>query len=116
QWLQRSLLRTSRRVGGDDDVASQQRHGRVLCGRLPCPPRQPQQLDTAARVLTHDRVGLVGRGVRHHEDLPAIRGIVETQQILERSEEHTSELQSPYDLVCRLLLEKKKRNKKNDRG
>src|SRR5207248_8956355 len=26
-----------------------------------------------------------------------------------RSEEHTSELQSPYDLVCRLLLEKKKR-------
>src|SRR5438094_7905888 len=30
-----------------------------------------------------------------------------------RSEEHTSELQSPYDLVCRLLLEKKKKNKKN---
>src|SRR5438094_2500924 len=28
-----------------------------------------------------------------------------------RSEEHTSELQSPYDLVCRLLLEKKKKNK-----
>src|SRR5437867_7185552 len=27
-----------------------------------------------------------------------------------RSEEHTSELQSPYDLVCRLLLEKKKSN------
>src|SRR5438094_4258696 len=26
-----------------------------------------------------------------------------------RSEEHTSELQSPYDLVCRLLLEKKNR-------
>src|SRR5256885_10811041 len=28
--------------------------------------------------------------------------------ILERSEEHTSELQSPCNLVCRLLLEKKK--------
>src|SRR2546426_7146732 len=27
----------------------------------------------------------------------------------ERSEEHTSELQSPCNLVCRLLLEKKKR-------
>src|SRR5437867_9227091 len=26
---------------------------------------------------------------------------------VDRSEEHTSELQSPYDLVCRLLLEKK---------
>src|SRR5207248_6523097 len=29
-----------------------------------------------------------------------------------KSEEHTSELQSPYDLVCRLLLEKKKKIKK----
>src|SRR5207248_8250141 len=31
-------------------------------------------------------------------------------QIARRSEEHTSELQSPYDLVCRLLLEKKKQS------
>src|SRR5437867_10076747 len=30
-----------------------------------------------------------------------------------RSEEHTSELQSPYDLVCRLLLEKKKKETNN---
>src|SRR5207249_10013679 len=29
----------------------------------------------------------------------------------ERSEEHTSELQSRFDLVCRLLLEKKKKKK-----
>src|SRR6266540_5617137 len=29
-----------------------------------------------------------------------------------RSEEHTSELQSHHDLVCRLLLEKKKNNEK----
>src|SRR2546426_3190438 len=29
-----------------------------------------------------------------------------------RSEEHTSELQSPCNLVCRLLLEKKKKMKK----
>src|SRR5699024_12495899 len=29
--------------------------------------------------------------------------------LIERSEEHTSELQSRFDLVCRLLLEKKKR-------
>src|SRR5258708_23576303 len=32
-----------------------------------------------------------------------------------RSEEHTSELQSPDHLVCRLLLEKKKQNKKQHR-
>src|SRR5256885_13061825 len=31
------------------------------------------------------------------------------QWALNRSEEHTSELQSPCNLVCRLLLEKKKR-------
>src|SRR5256885_8836621 len=30
-----------------------------------------------------------------------------------RSEEHTSELQSPCNLVCRLLLEKKKNNQPN---
>src|SRR2546426_7705467 len=30
---------------------------------------------------------------------------------VERSEEHTSELQSPCNLVCRLLLEKKKKKK-----
>src|SRR5688500_19396639 len=29
------------------------------------------------------------------------------QKVVERSEEHTSELQSPCNLVCRLLLEKK---------
>src|SRR5271170_8525707 len=33
-----------------------------------------------------------------------------------RSEEHTSELQSRVDLVCRLLLEKKKKEKDRSRG
>src|SRR5438034_10657220 len=33
----------------------------------------------------------------------------------DRSEEHTSELQSHSDLVCRLLLEKKKKNKTKNR-
>src|SRR4051794_41676205 len=31
-----------------------------------------------------------------------------------RSEEHTSELQSPVHLVCRLLLEKKKKKKRQE--
>src|SRR5438045_5552321 len=34
----------------------------------------------------------------------------DTDDLLGRSEEHTSELQSLRHLVCRLLLEKKKRN------
>src|SRR5574338_732262 len=33
-----------------------------------------------------------------------------------RSEEHTSELQSPWHLVCRLLLEKKKNKNKTKRS
>src|SRR2546426_1780505 len=33
------------------------------------------------------------------------------RSLLIRSEEHTSELQSPCNLVCRLLLEKKKKKK-----
>src|SRR5258708_38086272 len=36
------------------------------------------------------------------------RGNVRALRRTERSEEHTSELQSPDHLVCRLLLEKKK--------
>src|SRR5207249_8465096 len=39
------------------------------------------------------------------------RGASSTARDLVRSEEHTSELQSRFDLVCRLLLEKKKNNK-----
>src|SRR5947207_7457814 len=35
-------------------------------------------------------------------------GFAMWEKIVERSEEHTSELQSHSDLVCRLLLEKKK--------
>src|SRR2546428_9648425 len=35
---------------------------------------------------------------------------------VERSEEHTSELQSRSDLVCRLLLEKKKRSAHGSRN
>src|SRR2546430_11013642 len=36
-----------------------------------------------------------------------------TSADLQRSEEHTSELQSQSNLVCRLLLEKKKKNDKS---
>src|SRR5688572_31934933 len=35
------------------------------------------------------------------------------RDLLERSEEHTSELQSQSNLVCRLLLEKKKKKQNN---
>src|SRR5256885_6413595 len=38
------------------------------------------------------------------------RSMLETAMLIRRSEEHTSELQSPCNLVCRLLLEKKKKH------
>src|SRR5207244_6515419 len=47
-------------------------------------------------------------GVPHHDSVEQIRQAGEKA----RSEEHTSELQSPDHLVCRLLLEKKKKKKK----
>src|SRR5690348_17721004 len=40
-----------------------------------------------------------------------VRGVCDNADDV-RSEEHTSELQSPVHLVCRLLLEKKKKKKK----
>src|SRR5437763_2455544 len=42
---------------------------------------------------------------------PGLPGVV---HVLDRSEEHTSELQSPMYLVCRLLLEKKKRSQSRE--
>src|SRR5437867_8155092 len=63
----------------------------------PPAPRQPGvDRETAHRHAEH------GEEVFLRFNLKAVN----EQQ--DRSEEHTSELQSPYDLVCRLLLEKKK--------
>src|SRR3712207_8881795 len=44
-----------------------------------------------------------------HEDHAGRRRATQLPQDAERSEEHTSELQSRQYLVCRLLLEKKKK-------
>src|SRR5256885_5222342 len=73
--------------------------------------------EVATRQREADRLGAdvgrpgVGREVRHGH-LPQLQeaGILEEPRLepVERSEEHTSELQSPCNLVCRLLLEKKK--------
>src|SRR2546427_7447322 len=42
------------------------------------------------------------------QQLKGLAGKVKTARATQRSEEHTSELQSQSNLVCRLLLEKKK--------
>src|SRR2546430_4808003 len=59
-------------------------------------PRRPRPPDTGERASAHrSRAAQLERVARHH-------------CVPRRSEEHTSELQSQSNLVCRLLLEKKK--------
>src|SRR2546426_2647268 len=71
-------------AGGDLNVGS-------IAGRFPISFN-----GVSKHVKVLERAGLVRRRVRGRE----------------RSEEHTSELQSPCNLVCRLLLEKKKKKHK----
>src|SRR5690242_21191493 len=47
----------------------------------------------------------------HKSPQKAQRELEDLQLVLKRSEEHTSELQSHVNLVCRLLLEKKNKKK-----
>src|SRR5215204_7803669 len=58
----------------------------------------------------HDALPISLRASRSATDCP--RRTRTTSASPARSEEHTSELQSHSDLVCRLLLEKKKKEKK----
>src|SRR5256885_6842023 len=53
-----------------------------------------------------EQVTSAGLGETLHQRLPCLQ--VGGLARMDRSEEHTSELQSPCNLVCRLLLEKKK--------
>src|SRR5437773_8383260 len=63
------------------------------------------------------------RPLRGHDEragAPALQGedlrhVVSHRRGRRRSEEHTSELQSHHDLVCRLLLEKKKKKTKKQK-
>src|ERR1017187_11035282 len=56
---------------------------------------------------THPRRGALLETIKCEIDA-TISAILTLNTVANRSEEHTSELQSPMYLVCRLLLEKKK--------
>src|SRR5207249_9903334 len=79
----------------------------------------PARRRGALRCAPHARAGVLGsltlthRGsVTHRSTVTrrdaVIRRDARAARRMTRSEEHTSELQSRFDLVCRLLLEKKK--------
>src|SRR2546426_6169202 len=61
---------------------------------------------------TTDGEHLMGKGDIRSRRGKIFRGTYGVTRLKKRSEEHTSELQSPCNLVCRLLLEKKKKKKK----
>src|SRR5437867_10196205 len=68
------------------------------------------KLGEAAEVLTRFPVAVQLRYLQTMREIASERNTTTFFPLpmdLLRSEEHTSELQSPYDLVCRLLLEKK---------
>src|SRR5699024_11898465 len=100
---------------------------------LSCPVSAPPSTSTRSlhdalpifrdRLRGRLRLGLPDRGdaasaphpasrLRRQDHRPASQGEGAMQDAAQtrRSEEHTSELQSRFDLVCRLLLEKKKKN------
>src|SRR5206468_8206504 len=96
----------------------------MLEPRPPVPPLVPDGV-LIERLVQHDSTALVELERRHRGSLYAqAYGILMDSNLAERvvrdvfaqlwyaaarrSEEHTSELQSRSDLVCRLLLEKKK--------
>src|SRR5699024_12712773 len=80
---------------------------------IPRPPRSTLfPYTTLFRSKTAQRIVSVFVGCGEIQPFPY------SARIVPRSEEHTSELQSRFDLVCRLLLEKKKKKKtkKNNVG
>src|SRR5260221_14793017 len=91
-------------------------HVRVLAsddfeGRKPGTPGEEKTV--AYLVEQFRKLGLKpGNGVRYLQQVPVVESLAGADASLSdsrpRSEEHTSELQSHSDLVCRLLLEKKK--------
>src|SRR5699024_12730149 len=68
-----------------------------------------------SRELIGQEYGMTGRNmvryVRCDQLIPAFKEMLDdgSLTLVSRSEEHTFELQSRFDLVCRLLLEKKKK-------
>src|SRR5947208_13101485 len=80
---------------------------------FPSGPYTSIAMPSAGPPSVHGRSGVNGVGDRKHAPTSVPPEILMIgQRPSPRSEEHTSELQSPDHLVCRLLLEKKKHQKR----
>src|SRR5437879_7018590 len=89
-------------LGGNSSVVKRNRGIGCFTGLSHC--------KRTAHRLWLSGVGRRGKEIAKRMSVPKTMSPVETVDLinLSRSEEHTSELQSPMYLVCRLLLEKKK--------
>src|SRR5256885_5941056 len=76
-------------------------------GSLEFVARHPRAAAARARRSDRDRPACPG-------GYAATRAPAARRSAVRRSEEHTSELQSPCNLVCRLLLEKKKKSENTE--
>src|SRR5699024_12298467 len=98
-------------------------HGHLAPHHRPRPHRHlsltPPPTTATHTLSLHDALPISGRQSRRHaeDQAPSLGRLRHRRLPLRhqqgrpgRSEEHTSELQSRFDLVCRLLLEKKKRS------
>src|SRR5438132_13546578 len=72
-------------------------------------PLSTQDDTAAALVREHEISTFAHKGEDNARYYRHIEAVLSIRPQLTRSEEHTSELQSHSDLVCRLLLEKKKK-------
>src|SRR2546430_11496995 len=92
--------------------SSRRRHTRFDCDWSSdvCSSDLPYRHGSEPRMYRPDFIVLVDDG---HGDQDLLHLVVEIKGYRreDRSEEHTSELQSQSNLVCRLLLEKKKKKK-----
>src|SRR5690606_30525474 len=83
----------------------------------PIPPLTPEEIEEAQRAAQRrakSRRLILGADFDPLWDrVDGIPSAGELEQMRQRSEEHTSELQSRENLVCRLLLEKKKQSNTN---
>src|SRR5690349_23498861 len=82
---------------------------------LPRPPRSTLfPYTTLFRSVMAASVSVPGAATTRRIGSPNCVANAKSRSSWARSEEHTSELQSRRDLVCRLLLEKKKRERRSE--
>src|SRR6266704_6151205 len=107
-WDHEQVNRVRVRLLGEDPATRPHAQGVLVIDDTGDRKAGPAMAHVARQYL--GSVGKVDRGIVAVTSLWADEGVYWPVEVVPytRSEEHTSELQSRFDLVCRLLLEKKK--------